>query len=62
MRDLATLLDDAAPSYAGVESEDCLFLDVFTPKSIFKRGIKAKAPVLGMLLTRSHDQLWLTLF
>lgn len=46
--DFVTLSEVAASRYAGVESEDCLFLDVFTPKSIFERGRDAKAPVLGM--------------
>lgn len=51
-RDFDTLSQAAALSYAGIESEDCLFLDVFTPKSIFERGKNAKAPVLGMLNLR----------
>lgn len=48
-RDSDTLSKAKALGYAGVESEDCLFLDVFTPKSIFEQGSMAKAPVLGML-------------
>lgn len=51
-RDFKTLSQAATLSYAGIESEDCLFLDVFTPKSIFERGRNAKAPVLGMLNLR----------
>ncbi|TID13906.1 carboxylesterase family protein-like protein [Venturia nashicola] len=38
-RDFDTLSKEAALRYAGVESEDCLFLDVLTPKSIFEHGI-----------------------